>query len=133
MSSKSKGNKREREAQKLLEKAGWTVEKPVNTRFTSNKDFFHLFDRMAVKKDHPIIFVQVKSNGATGINKWMENVDNLIGLDNPAFKFYYFVPYDYEGWRIIKVNGETRKDVVDERKTSSEMGEETKQFFEQAD
>lgn len=133
MSNKSKGNKRERQAQKIMEEAGWTVEKPVNTQYSKNKDFFHLFDRIAVKKGEPVVFIQVKSNRASGITKWAKDVDDLLGLDNPACRYYYFVPYDYEGWRIIEVKKNGRTDVVDERKVSCDMGEQTCKFFKNTD
>ena len=63
---RAKGRRREKEAKALLEQDGWLVEitKP-GTKFEKNKDFFHLFDLIAIKKSQGNTltkWIQVKSN-----------------------------------------------------------------------
>ena len=58
----AKGNRRELEARKQLESAGYLVEKKNYSRF-ADKDFWNTFDIIALKKDgSEIRLIQVKSN-----------------------------------------------------------------------
>ena len=62
---KAKGRRREKEAKALLEQDGWLVEiTKMGSRFEKNKDFFHLFDLIAIKKSYGRTltrWIQVKS------------------------------------------------------------------------
>ena len=62
MNKHAKGNRRELEARKQLESAGYLVEKKNYSRF-ADKDFWNTFDIIALKKDgSEIRLIQVKSN-----------------------------------------------------------------------
>lgn len=54
-----KGDRIERKAKDELEEKDYLVEKPVRTKF-SRKDFFNLFDLIAIKPNCPIRFIQIK-------------------------------------------------------------------------
>jgi len=64
--ARAKGRRNELRAFKELESDGWIVEKAkMGSKFEKNKDFFHLFDLLAIKKIRRrtiIRWIQVKSN-----------------------------------------------------------------------
>lgn len=60
MNSRAKGRRNENRARDLLIEEGWEVERPNFTRF-GNKDFFNLWDLVAVKEGKTR-WVQVKTN-----------------------------------------------------------------------
>jgi hypothetical protein len=66
VNTKQKGARREKQAKELLESGGWLVERAkMGSRFEKNKDFFHLFDLIALKKVNGITYhrwIQIKSN-----------------------------------------------------------------------
>lgn len=83
MNKYQKGNRRELEARKQLEKEGYLVDKKPRTKFHS-PDLFGMFDLIAIK-DKEVRLVQVKSNRSDfyksrkEIRAWMEsNNCNLI-------------------------------------------------------
>lgn len=115
MSSRKKGQRGERYNRKILEQAGYFVESPNHSRY-GNKDFFNLFDLMAVRPDKKVLFTQVKSNGASGIVNFAEEVREHFPLDHVRVE--YWVRYDREGWRIIHITEDDRIDIVDERGNS---------------
>lgn len=120
--SKQKGDRRERRARKLFEQAGYAVENPNHARF-SNKDFYNLFDFMAVRPDKPVTFVQVKSGAASGIESF---IDACVGTFPPQHtSIYYVVYHKREGWRLVEVNLQTEsyQTVFDGRKTNENMGD----------
>jgi len=76
----TKGNRRELEARKLLEAEGYLVEKKNFSRF-SDKDFWNMFDIIALKRDgSEIRLIQVKSN-ISDFYKARNEIDDWI-LDN---------------------------------------------------
>lgn len=118
--SKRKGDRRERKARKIFEKIGFKVENPNFSRY-QNKDFFNLFDFMAVKKGDKPHFVQVKSNSASGINEFVEKCDDFIEFEH--IKVEYWVYHKREGWRIIDINEDKWEVVYDGRKNNKNMGD----------
>ena len=60
MNTYQKGNRRELEARKLLEAAGWLVERKNRSKYTS-PDLFGMFDLLAIRGGE-VMLVQVKSN-----------------------------------------------------------------------
>lgn len=115
----SKGKRRERQAAKLYEAAGYQVETPVETKWDTNTDFFNLFDGMASDGGW-LRFYQVKSNRAVGINDYFEDAAETV----PKFAVIdYLVCHDREGWRFAEVRQNGYEWVVDERDMDCKMGE----------
>lgn len=123
---RQKGNKRERQARELLERADYLVETPNYQKY-SNKDFWNLFDLMATRPDQPIRFVQVKSNRAEGVRSFADEVATWFDLDRVDVQMW--VCLDREGWRVLDVrerrdgSGGTYTTVLDERDFDRNMGE----------
>lgn len=113
--SKSKGDRRERQCRTILEAAGYNTESPNSTPYQQQVvDFFELFDVMAVKPDEPVLFSQVKSNGARGIRSFNEKcVNQNIPFDHVQVEFW--VCHDGEGWRIFEISEDGYQKVYDER------------------
>lgn len=130
----SKGSKREREACKIYQQAGWATYRPATVRYGEN-DIFGLFDHLAVSPRHSSVHaVQVKSNGARGIRDWTRHTALFRRL---GFKTFYLVPYDREGWRHIECYSDTRGECytyecVDERPSSENMGEGLLSYLRQS-
>lgn len=113
--SKKKGDRRERQAGTILKAAGYNVEKPNSTPYQQQKvDFFELFDIMAVRPDEPVLFIQVKSNAARGIQDFHERcVEQKIPFDHVNIEFW--VCHDGEGWRFFKITEDGKSKTYDER------------------
>ena len=113
--SKKKGDRREREAKTILESAGYNVETPNATPYQQQKvDFFEQFDFIAIRPDKPVLFGQVKANGARGITSFSQKcVEAGVPFDRVQVEFW--VCYDQEGWRILEVDKESYNEVYDER------------------
>lgn len=130
MSAKSKGQRREREAVSLAEQAGMWVETPNYTRYY-NTDFWRLFDFMAVRPDRGILFVQVKSNRAAGIQGWADTVAAWFDLEKVDAQMW--VCHDNAGWRVLDAQtddvGGTYETVVDERDQSGNMGDQVREYL----
>ena len=101
---RAKGRRHELEAQALLEKGGWLVEitKP-GTKFEKNKDFFHLFDLIAIKKINGVSktrWIQVKTNGCP--KKVKEQIIEFKEkyLDSHS-QVEVLIKYDRKGWKKI--------------------------------
>ncbi len=127
--SKAKGDRRERQAEEILEEVGYTVEKPNSTPYPQNYgvDFFGLFDIMAFKEDEKPLFVQVKSNGARGIRSFpKECVEMQVPFDYVDVEFW--VCHDGEGWRVLEIQEDGHETVFDERDMDLNMGEGVKEF-----
>lgn len=119
--SKSKGDRREREAVEILEKAGWIVETPNYTRY-QNTDYFNLFDLMAFKKGKKPLFIQVKSNRASGIRSFNDECNDMqVPFDTVDVEFW--ICYDGEGWRVDEINEEGYESKYDGRDSSKNMKE----------
>jgi Holliday junction resolvase len=58
---KKKGSRKELEIKKVYESLGYECEVPVKTRWNWFKDFFHVWDLMAIRRGE-ITFIQVKSS-----------------------------------------------------------------------
>lgn len=72
MNTRRKGLAAEEECKKLLEGAGWTVQRaPTSRMWNQCVDFFNLFDIIAVKGSY-IKFVQVKCNKKPSLKKYEE-------------------------------------------------------------
>src|SRR3990167_1636315 len=56
-------SKYETKAQKQLEADGWIIDyKRSMTRFAKMRDFFNLFDLVAIKKGEPIRYISIKGH-----------------------------------------------------------------------
>lgn len=120
MSTRSKGDRREREAKELLEEQDYIVHKKVNNQYDSG-DIYGLFDLVAVKPSEKVKFIQVKSNGTGGeLGNTMDEAAELLPLEHVEVEFW--IAYDYEGWRVLRMREEWME-LVDERGKSSAMGE----------
>lgn len=122
-----KGDRREREAVTLYQRAGMGVYRPATVRYGEN-DIFGLFDLLAFSPQHEHIHaVQVKSNGASGIVRWIKHTELFRRL---GFRTFYLVPYDAEGWRLIELGTFDKADRVDERELSCEMGQRVVDYLQ---
>ena len=119
-SSKQKGDKNELEARTIYEDAGYLVENPNFYRY-GNKDFFNLFDFMAIRPDSKVVFGQVKTNRAQGINAFADEVREHFNFDHVIIE--YWVRYNREGWRVIQITPDGREDIIDERDSSENIGD----------
>lgn len=119
--SKKKGDRRERNAKSILECANYNVETPNSTPYQQQKvDFFEQFDFIAIRPDRPVLFGQVKSNGARGITSFSEKcVDAGVPFDRVNVEFW--VCYDSEGWRILEINEKGYEEVYDERDSNDRV------------
>lgn len=126
MSSKRKGDQREREARHILEDTDYTVETPNYTRF-QNTDYFNLFDLMAFHPSRKPLFVQVKSNAARGIKQFVKDCAEIVPFEFVRVQFW--VCYDSEGWRLIEITEDGYTNIYDERDTTHNMGEGAKEFL----
>lgn len=121
MPGKRKGNRREREAEDLWQQAGYRTYKPQESKY-GETDMFGLFDFLAHKRTGRTAWVQVKSNGARGIEEWVVAAREFLG---PYDRAYMAVCYDREGWRLVRptTTGGGHRTVVDEREHGCGMGE----------
>lgn len=131
--SRSKGERREREARDVLREMGFRVEKCKNHRFGDN-DYFNLFDLMAVHAFEKIKYVQVKSNATDGALKEIDG--EAIDFPLRHCDLEVWICYDAEGWRVLRLRpdkGEaysyTWKEVVDGRDHNGNMGEAVIQHY----
>lgn len=120
MSTRDKGDRREREAKKLLQQQGYTVHKKVNNSYDSG-DIYGLFDLVAVKPDEKVKFIQVKSNGTGGaLTETMSESADILPLEHADVEFW--LCYDREGWRVLRMRDEWME-LIDERDKKGKMGE----------
>lgn len=83
MNNHAKGYRHEKEAREYLEANKWLTD-IKNWSKWSNKDFFNMFDIVAIRKD-VVRFIQVKSNTSDfytarkEVKKWMK--DNQLRLN----------------------------------------------------
>lgn len=129
--SKSKGDRREREARSIYKKAGYQPESPNYTRY-QNTDYWNLFDFMAVHPAKGLRFVQVKSNGTQGfLNDYFELVHAYFPLD--AIEVDFLVCYDSKGWKLYTATDSPTDGLytvaVDERKEKCNMGENVTEYL----
>lgn len=118
--SKPKGDRRERQAEKIYREAGFLTWRPARSRAGKN-DIFGLYDMVALGP-RGLDLVQIKANGARGIEDFRRNTypfQTTRGIC-PVM----MVCYDGQGghdptpprWRVVIPSGEeSHVDVVDER------------------
>lgn len=116
----TKGSRRERQGVEIYEAAGYYTYKPETSKFGDN-DLWNLFDIAAMNPSRKVVFSQVKSNGARGIENWTEAVQEICPFDH--VETHFLVCHDREGWRLIVVDEDDRETVVDERESDEKMGE----------
>lgn len=114
-----KGDRRERQAVSLLQRAGYATYRPATVRFGEN-DMFGLFDVMAMAPHRPPRAVQVKSNRATGIRAWTRHTSLWRAH---GFLTEYWVPVDNRGWRVIAARDNGHMDVYDGRGSPHAIGD----------
>lgn len=114
-----KGDRRERQARKLYEKAGYTVQ-PFYGRPYGETDGFGLFDLVALRGQEPPIFIQVKSNRARGVTDWSTKACEVLPEYHAIAEMV--VCYDGEGWRLIQATNGAYRTVYDGRKHDHSMG-----------
>jgi len=116
----SKGDRRERQAVDILQRAGFATYRPATVRFGEN-DIFGLFDVLAISPAHgPVWAIQVKSNRATGVEAWARHtwLWRRVG-----WATCYLVPVDGEGWRLIECTDSGTHTLYDGRQTDENMGD----------
>lgn len=75
-------SKYEIKAQKELEAEGYLVDNKAGMgRFAKNRDFFNLFDLVAIKKNEPIRYISIKGRG----HAWGENKTKIEKFWLPEF------------------------------------------------
>lgn len=121
--SRVKGNRREREAREFYESAGYWVYSPPNQQFCDT-DVWGLFDLVCFRvTDGSMRFVQVKSNGASGVREWMQQAHHFEDVQNVTVDF--LVPHDGVGWRLLQTTDDERAYtcLLDERNKDCDMGD----------
>ena len=113
----SKGTRREREAVKLLQRAGYATYRPATVQYGEN-DPFGLFDCLAFAPHLPARFVQVKSNAARGRRSWFEHA-RLFEAHGILTEMW--VCHDREGWRVIRRAQSGSETVYDGRDSNASM------------
>jgi len=102
----SKGKRNQRLARKIYEAAGYKTFTPQESKF-GETDMFGLFDIVAVHQEYGLIrWVQVKTNGASGIEAWQEEA---IGFAFQNSTVELVTRYDGHGgphpdparWRLV--------------------------------
>lgn len=117
--SRSKGSRREREAVRILGKAGYATYRPATVAYGEN-DPFGLFDILAFAPHRPPRFVQVKSNVARNRESWF-NQARLFAAHGILTEMWCC--HDREGWRVIQRSQQGTETVYDGRKDNTDMGD----------
>lgn len=115
VNAKAKGDRIERKCKETLEDMGYWVEKPVRTKW-SRKDFFGLFDLIAIGKD-TIKFIQVKTNTMKGWNNFAKGCRELLIVEEENIDCEMWCWHDNQGWRVKRVTENGWEKIMDERKT----------------
>lgn len=124
--SKKKGDRNERELEKYYSQAGYRTDKCRGLRW-GKTDWFGLFDLMAIKPGDKVRYIQVKSNRAQGIESWTRKATRITPSEHVTLDFA--VKYDYEGWRLIRVEDGEYKTIYDERQQDCKVGDGIKEFL----
>jgi len=125
LSSRSKGDRHERECKNLLKEAGWEVHKKVNNTY-DNGDIFSLFDIIAVKKGEKPLYIQVKTNGTQGA---LKEISEASFIDKNFIDAQVWVRHSGDGWRIKKLGQGGWSQSLDERDKDSNIGEEVVELY----
>lgn len=131
VNTKAKGDRRERSARDILKSRGWSVESPNATPYPQphGVDFFGEFDIIAFKKGEKPLFIQVKSNTATGIETFHENCNDI----NVPFEFVnveFWVCIDREGWKTYEIDEDGHELKHDEREEEGNMGDYLREQYD---
>lgn len=126
MGKKQKGQRRERQARDILTSLEYEVVTPNATKF-QREDFFGLFDIIAVKPDCRPLLVQVKSNRASGINEFTEQVSER--MPEKFVDVQFWVCHDGEGWRAMEVKNGNYEVIFDGREFDGNMGDGLKNYL----
>jgi hypothetical protein len=127
MSTRSKGNRRERQVANLLEDAGWRTHKKVNNTYDSG-DAFGLFDVLALRKGDRPVYIQVKSNRTAGA---LKQISEAEFVDPQFIDPQVWVAHDRQGFRVQRLCDSGWQVVVDERDSDSNFGEMAVELFSQ--
>jgi len=125
---KKKGNRRERQLDGHVQKAGYRTYRPQESKW-GETDMYGLFDIVAYRPDKPVAWLQSKSNAAVGINEWAEKASAFVGPYSTALMA---VCYDREGWRLIcpEEDGGGYQTVADGREyVDTVMGSAVVEYF----
>lgn len=118
--SNRKGNRRERQAAELYERAGYETYRPQESKY-GETDIYGLFDILAVGwAPEPTHLVQVKANRAAGIEDWSEAA---LAHAAEGVRVRMLVCHDREGWRVLDPVPGGYQVVCDEREQDCAMGE----------
>ena len=124
--TRRKGNRRERQAEQMYQRAGYKTEICRGLRW-GRTDWFGLFDVMAIKEGHKVRFAQVKSNQVSDVNGWIAKARRFCDPKHVALD--YLVCHDYKGWRFIQESADGYETVFDERNEDCDMGEGLTEFL----
>lgn len=91
--TKAKGSRRERQARKILEAAGYLCTKAGGS--------LGVFDLVAQKRGHPTLNIQVKSNRPPSPAERRAIVDS--GVDDDGKEIWVF--YDGRGYKVFRLRG----------------------------
>ena len=117
----TKGRRRERECARIYEDAGYQTYRPPRAR-GGPTDVFGLFDLLAFDPGNGLRLVQVKSNGARGIEAFCEATYPF--KRTPGLAPEMAVCYDREGWRlVVPSDRDSHVTIADEREQDCRMGE----------
>lgn len=126
MSSKSKGDRREREAREIYEAAGYQAA-PFRSWAFGDSDGFNDFDFVAMHPEAKPEFVQVKSNSARGVRDLCDRVGQEYPTQHTNIR--YAVAHDASGWRLIDIDESGKTVLVDERDLSCNMGDRVTDYL----
>lgn len=130
---RAKGSRNELKTMKAYERAGYWCHKPESRSHAgqSNQDMWNLFDIAAMHVHIPEIrFVQVKTNGASGLRQWCRKARYFARV--PGIQCDYVVRYDGEGYRVIKPmlsDSQAYTTVFDSRDSDSNIGDDLAAFL----
>ena len=101
VNTRVKGNRNQRKAITELEKKGYRVAKAeIGGRFVKEKDMFSLFDLVCIKRNSPVLFIQVTTNRP---HKHQEYED--FATEYYTYPTYIeieqWVHYDRKGWVVF--------------------------------
>lgn len=114
--TRAKGNRNQLKCIKALEKEGYRVAKvELGGKFTKEKDLFGLFDLVCIKKNSPVLFVQVTTNRPHKHSEYEIFAEQYYSY--PTYiETEQWVWYDRKGW--VKFQYQNGGDCIkrDERK-----------------
>lgn len=125
MSTRSKGDGRERACKNRLKEAGWKVHKKVNNTY-DNSDIWGLFDVIATKDGEKPLYIQVKSNNTAGA---LKEISESPFLNIEYMNLQVWIAHDYKGWRVKKLGEEGWEEKLDERQSSKNFGNEVVELY----